>query len=54
MPEENMKKEIEKHNQNVVLMDPYQRDQEVQGRDQSHIDLPNRYVIISLGSGVSK
>jgi hypothetical protein len=41
---------MEKHDRNVVLMDPYQRDQEVQGRDQSHIGLPNRYVIKNDGN----
>jgi hypothetical protein len=41
---------MEKHDQNVVLMDPYQRDQEVQGRDQGHVGLPNRYVIKNDGN----
>lgn len=50
MPEGNMRKEMEKYNKNVVLVDPYQRDQEIQGRDQSHIDLPNRYVIKNDGN----
>ncbi|MGB7293044.1 MAG: type II CAAX endopeptidase family protein [Thermodesulfobacteriota bacterium] len=45
-----MKKEVEKHHQNVVLMDPYQRDQEIQDRGQSYIDVPNRYVIKNDGN----
>jgi hypothetical protein len=49
MPEENMKKEV-KHSQNVVLMDPFQRDQEIEDREQSHTGLPDRYVIKNDGN----
>ncbi|MGH7802054.1 MAG: lysostaphin resistance A-like protein [Thermodesulfobacteriota bacterium] len=36
---------MEKSSQNVVVMVPPQRDQEIRDREQNYINLPNRYVI---------
>lgn len=47
MPEGKIKKVMEKISQSVVVMVPYQRDQEIQDREQNYINLPNRYVIKS-------
>jgi CAAX prenyl protease-like protein len=45
MPEEKIKKGTEKSSQNIVVMVPYQRDQEIQKWEPNYINLPSRYVI---------